>query len=234
MAEISRWDELGRRLRIRREEELGYPFRPEFADAADINERMISDIENNPPGRANTYLNSTLKNTVAPAYQVTYGSIIAFLKGESDELTPVRGRRAQAAQPDDGMDGVMLLDRDREAAVRPIFAEILGRLLGTQYEPGLAETLGVPVGEVTGAQLFGAGTPDAKDWDDPRTRRLFSVRERVWMIAEMRVREGGQHDRAAGSALTAGMSLPGQPHDVHHESRPSRNRLQSQGYLQGA
>jgi hypothetical protein len=176
--------------------------RREFEEATGLNERMISDIENNPPGRANTYLDSTLKNKVAPAYQVTFPSIVAFLKGETDELTPVRGRRAQAARPEDGLDGIMLMDRDREAAVRPLFAEILGRLLGTQYEPGLAETLGIPVSEVTGAQLFGAGTPDAKDWDDERTRRLFTVRERVWMIAEMRVREGSPDRRAAGSALT--------------------------------
>jgi hypothetical protein len=187
----------GRRLRERREDELGYPARKggrrAFEDVTGWDQRNAFDIEN--AVRSN-FKEETLRQA-ARVYGVARESMLAFLRGEADELVPAAA--APAAPPvasEHGIpDGLRLMDRDREAAVRPLFDAILDRLLD------VADRTGVPVKDVGGARLFGAGTPDAKDWDDERTRRLFSVRERVWMIAEMRVREGSPDRRAAGSAL---------------------------------
>lgn len=45
-----------------------------------------------------------------------------------------------------------------------------------------------------GAKLFGEGTPDAEDWDRAG-KRGFAVRERVWLIAALQVREAAARER---------------------------------------
>ena len=78
------WRRLGELLQLRRSE-LGYQFRPAFVEARGINIRRVSDIENN--YRPNTFPPGSLRE-IAQAYQVTYDSIVALLRGEADELIP--------------------------------------------------------------------------------------------------------------------------------------------------
>ena len=84
------WRRLGERLQLRRGE-LGYLRRPAFTREHDINIRLVTDIEN--AYRPNTFLTPTL-HKIAQAYQVTYDSIVAVLRGEADGLI-----RAQPALP---------------------------------------------------------------------------------------------------------------------------------------
>ena len=78
------WRRLGERLQLRRGE-LGYRRRPAFCETRDINTRLVADIEN--AYRPNTFLPATLKQ-IAQAYEVTYDSITALLRGEADVLIP--------------------------------------------------------------------------------------------------------------------------------------------------
>ena len=68
----------------------------------------------------------------------------------------------------------------REDPRKPYADEIYMRLL----------QLGTPdVSDLPGAQVFGGGTDEARMWDEPYLRELWSVPERVWMIADLRLRK---------------------------------------------
>lgn len=79
----SAWKRLGELLQLRRAE-LGYRRRPAFTKDHDINIRLVTDIEN--AYRPNTFLTPTL-GEIAQAYQVTYESLAAMLRGEADVLS---------------------------------------------------------------------------------------------------------------------------------------------------
>jgi hypothetical protein len=79
----SAWKRLGELLQLRRAE-LGYRRRPAFTKDRDINIRLVTDIEN--AYRPNTFLTPTL-GEIAQAYQVTYESLAAMLRGEADVLS---------------------------------------------------------------------------------------------------------------------------------------------------
>jgi hypothetical protein len=199
----SRWSELGRRLRHRREMELDYPDRPEFEEVTGLNYRMISDIENMPPGRANTVLDSTLKYKVAPAYQVTFESIVAFLKQETDDLVPAPPAPAAAPPAVPSFLGPSpIADEARSAAARPHVQAICEALVRAGYlrevVPGWYERTGAP--EPSGAELFGEGAPDARTWDDPNLRRTLSVAQMVWLLADIRRSDEAREGNSSGVA----------------------------------
>lgn len=79
------------------------------------------------------------------------------------------------------------LPPDVSAAARPFADQIWMRLLGLAA---------AGVTSPDGAQVFGAGTADARTWDD--RAEWFTVPERVWMVAEAR-------RRAAAAAAANGL-----------------------------
>jgi hypothetical protein len=160
------WQRLGELLQLRRAE-LGYRRRPAFTREHDINIRLVTDIEN--AYRPNTFLTPTLRE-IAEAYEVTYDSVIAVLLGHDDELIP-------AAPPvPAGPPGWMASDKKRTAANRPYVDRIEGRL-------DLLRLQGVT--DPAGAQLFGEGTADARDWDKYAD---WEVKDRVWFVADLQRR----------------------------------------------
>lgn len=160
------WKRLGELLQARRGE-MGYRARPRFCEERNINERLITDIENT---YRKTFKTPTLQQ-IAQAYAVTYHSIAAVLSGHADELEPA---------PPDGTRQPPVTDPAREDPCRPYADEIYMRLL----------QLGTPdVADLPGSHVFGGGTAEARMWDEPSLRRLWSVPERVWMIADLRRRK---------------------------------------------
>ena len=179
------WVRLGELLQLRRGE-LGYRQRPAFCKTRNINTRLIADIEHN--YRPNTFPPATLKQ-IAQAYEVTYESIAALLRGEADELirTESSPPPAPAATGSDSRRTSLVTGEDKNAATWP-YAEVIWQRL---HE--LAGNL-----DPTGAELFGEGTDEARIWDVSSLRQLCSIPERVWMIADLRHREAGTRQMPLG------------------------------------
>jgi hypothetical protein len=190
------WRRLGELLQLRRSE-LGYQFRPAFVEARGINGRRVSDIENN--YRPNTFPPGSLRE-IAQAYQVTYDSIVALLRGEADELIPAEPApppvpSAPTAPASDSRATPMVTGADNVTAswsyAEPIWEQLYDLARAGNLDP-------------TGADLFGEGTDDARTWDDPRLRRLLPLRERVRNIADLRRREAGTRNTLLGQNSPVG------------------------------
>ena len=183
-----RWKLLGRLFRIRRVE-LGYRFRPAFAEArlprtpqGNLMVRALNAIENGE--RPGTYPPESLAQ-FARAYEVTPESVYAVLRGEADELTPL-APAAPPAAPAEPPWTSPIRDPARRAADAPWAAPIMERLLELRDE-GPARP--------PGRQLFPPGSRWARLWDDPDLAGMDD-RDRVWMIADLQRRDAG---RNAGS-----------------------------------
>jgi len=194
-----RWEQFGRALQEWREDVLGYQVRGRFAEDRFINLRLVQDLEKN--YRPGTYTKWALQDA-APAYQVPYspqdgpGSILAFLHGDTDTLARATGKPAvKPGRHTDGPDGWRppVADRARRDADAPYAAPILDRLLA------LADS---GVTDPTGAQVFGAGTDDARAWDGPGAW-VRSPRDRAWFIAEIRRWEAGRDSLGGNSGTGA-------------------------------
>lgn len=175
------WQRLGELLQLRRAE-LGYKRRPAFTREHGINIRLVTDIEN--AYRPNTFLTPTLRE-IAQAYQVTYDSLIAVLGKKADGLTPA----PPAALPVPGEPpGWMASEPGRAEANRPYADRIRGRLDVLRLQGVTAPA---------GAQLFGEGTPDARDWD--KYAGDWETRDVVWFIADIQRRADGRAGRNSGT-----------------------------------
>ena len=169
-----RWQLLGRLLEDRRKE-LGYTYRfssgpgPSFERDSGVNRRMAADIEKAAKDRINRFMPGTL-HIIARGYRVTEESVRAVLRGEAGELTPV-------PPPDEDTPP---MSPERAAAGQSWYDEINERRVALA-----ARRIMNP----TGAQMFGAGTADAKAWDD---HAHWSVADRVWFIAEVRRQVDGR------------------------------------------
>jgi hypothetical protein len=185
------WEQLGKLLQ-RRRAQLGGGSQTRFAKDHRVSVRRIRDIENASREDPSSWQEATLQE-IADFYEVACESMIAVVKGEAEELVP-----APAARPPDARLGpAPMTDAAREAAARPYADAIWERLVALVHE------LHAPARDIPGRALFGEGSPDAMTWDDERTRRLLSLNERVWLIADLRVREAS-NDR---SALTPVMAV---------------------------
>jgi hypothetical protein len=186
-----RWALFGRALQAWREDVLGYQARSRFADDRSINLRLVQDLEKN--YRPGTYTKWALQDA-AQAYKVPYspedgpGSVLAFLRGETDTLA--RASAAPAASPAvievPGLPPAPFDDPGREAACRPYAETIWKRFLDLPRS----------VTDPSGAQMFGEDTPDAKTWDGIGTR--LDLPDRVWLIADLQRRDAAR----AGNAGT--------------------------------
>jgi hypothetical protein len=204
-----RWRRLGELLALRRAD-LGYRYRPAFAaerlprtPQGNVNVRLVTDVEG---GVRDTIQAPTLKH-LARAYDVTYESVLAVLKGESDELAPatftsvplrdaarVTDTLTAARHDGDGEDGgwlpAPLGDDALAAAARPYDAAIWERI--AEYR---ARHPRVAAEDIPGPDLFPGSPEDARTWDDPRLRRNWPVRQRVWMIAGLQAFEARRRER---------------------------------------
>jgi hypothetical protein len=161
---------LGELLRLRRAA-IGYRHVPAFVRDRDINTRMVGDIEH---GRRDTYTLPTLKDDIAPAYEVTYESMMAVVWSDAGELAP-----AAAVPPPD--EDTPPMTPERAAATRPWFDEINERRVALAARG---------VTNPSGAQMFPDAPADAKAWDGIGDR--WSVGDRVWFIAEVRRQSAGR------------------------------------------
>lgn len=181
------WCRLGELLEAWRRVELGYRSRVKFAadrlpatPQGNANVRLVSDIENN--YRPDTYPAGTLRE-IAQAYGVTYESIGAVLRRETDHLdaaTPAPSRDLPAAPMD---------DEHRENAVRPYATVIWDALLRLAGQ-GIASPSGVQLGLQSG---------DAKVWDG--SAGAMSLADRAWLVADIQRR---RDSRAANGRPAAG------------------------------
>jgi hypothetical protein len=183
-ASQDRWRLLGELLQGRRQE-LGFKFRPAFArarlpltDDGNPNTRLVADIENAYDSRINTFPPGTLR-LLAGAYEATYDSVLAVLAGKADVLAP--------AGPAPVPDVAPPLSPARAASDRPWYKEI------NEQRVALAAR---GVTDPSGAQMFGAGTDDAKAWDGIGAR--LDIDARVWFIADLRRRAAGR-DGSSGT-----------------------------------
>jgi len=193
-----RWKLLGELLLERRRVTLGHQFRTTFARArlpltpdGNPNTRRVDDLESN--RRANRWPPGTLKE-MAAAYQVTYESMLAVLSGESDTLVPAGPALAPpAALPVPGEPpGWIASEEGRTAADRPYADRIRGRV-------DLLRMQGVA--DPSGAQLFGEGTPDARDWD--KYAADWDIGDRIWFIADIQRRAAGRLPPNSGEGAGA-------------------------------
>ena len=190
-ATAARWKLLGRLL-FKRRVELGYRYRPAFAEArlpktaqGNLMIRAVNAIENGE--RPGTYTDGTMA-MYARAYEVTEESMHAVLEGEADKLEP-----APPAQPREfaapGLPPAPQSELLREDAVRPYATPIWERLL---------ELAGRGVLDPTGAQL-GLAPDDAKVWDG--SGGAMSLADRAWLVGDIRRRrEARNAERDANSA----------------------------------
>jgi hypothetical protein len=186
---------LGSLLRLRRAA-LGYRHVPAFVRDRDINTRMVGDIEH---GRRDTYTFPTLED-VAAAYEVTYVSMMAVVWSDAGELVPAApdAPAAPAALPVPGeppgwMAGTMTVTgEDRTAANRPYADRIRGRL-------DLLRLQGIT--SPSGAQLFGEGTADARDWDKYAADG-WEIPDLMWLIGDMQRRAAGRTSPDSGTGDT--------------------------------
>lgn len=183
-----RWKLLGRLFRIRRVE-LGYRYRPGFAEAAlprtpqgNLMIRALNAIENGE--RPGTYPPEALAQ-FARAYQVTEESVYAVLEGGADELTPADVTPPSVLPP------APMDDEAREFAIRPYAALIWERLL---------DLAGRGVRDPSGAQL-GLDAADAKVWDG--SAGAMSRADRAWLVADLQRRRAARAASAGTGASSA-------------------------------
>jgi hypothetical protein len=179
-----RWQLLGELLQARRQE-LGFRSLTAFArerlaptDSGNTNSRLVRDLEN---AYRDTFPTGTLR-FLARAYEVTYESVLAVLRGEADALSSADPLPSPSAPAGDSRRTPPVAGEDYAAASWPYAEPIWERL----YDLARAGNT-----DPRGADLFGDGTDDARTWDDPRQQRLLSLRERVRYIADLRRREAG-------------------------------------------
>jgi len=184
---------LGNLLRLRRAA-IGYRHVPAFTRDRPINTRMVGDIEH---GRRDTYTHPTLKDDVAPAYEVTYESMLAVVWSDAGELVPageVPGEPAPpaAAPPDPSSP---FADQARTDLNRPWFDPLNERRVRLAAR-GITDP--------DGGQMFPDAPGDAEAWDG--IAESITVGDKVWILADLRRRAAA---RAAGAeanshgALTA-------------------------------
>lgn len=182
-----RWALLGGLLAAWRTIELGYDTQTGFAReclpltaSGNPNVRLVADVENN--RRPGTYPEPKLK-LIAHWYRVSYRSVLAVLHGEADELAPAEP--AVVA----GAGDAPMTDPARRAADRE-YALVIFERLAVLSSQGAADP--------SGAQVFGAGSPYARVWDDMRTwPGLEYPRDLVWVLADVQRRAAAR--RAAGN-----------------------------------
>ncbi len=164
----------------RRRAALGYAYRPSFTRDRVINDKMVQDVEN---ANRDTFTYPALQN-IARAYDVTYDSMIAVVRGTADELAPPPAAPPAILPAPPAADDPPF-DAPRAEQNRPFFDPINERRVELA-------TRGIAYPD--GAQMFGEGTEDAKAWDTDGAP--MPVGDRVWFIADLRRRAAG---RAAGS-----------------------------------
>jgi hypothetical protein len=208
------WVRLGRLLQERRERELDPAWynRDAFAAAAGVNLRLAQEIELN---RRENITPVTLRDIVAPGYQVTFESVEAVrdeVPGADLEAapgSPPRRARPATAVPGPGASRIpasppgFISDEMKQAALpfaEQIWKNLLGLASGHVPAPG---DDGIP--DPGGAELFGDG-PDAEDWDRYARRGLPLV-DRMWLVAVLRASEAAAHDRQAGTGLAVNSQL---------------------------
>jgi hypothetical protein len=193
------WVRLGKMLQERRERELDPRFynRDAFAAATGVNLRLAQEIELN---RRENITPVTLRDVIAPAYQVTFESVRAVI----DEIpgaglvvlpgTPAHKPRAARTAPRAPGSAPGFLSAEAEAEAQPYADEIW--LLLHALDPGHAPRPGDDgIPDPGGAALFG-DSPDAEDWDRYASRGL-PVLQRIWLLAALRVNEAAVRGRKA-------------------------------------
>ena len=185
-----RWQLLGRLFRVRRVE-LGYRYRPAFAEArlprtpqGNLMVRALNAIENGE--RPGTYAPGTLE-MYARAYEVTVRSVYAVLRGDADELVPAHATGPLPVLPPRAPESGLV----REDADYPYFRSIWERLL---------ELAGEGNSDPTGEQL--GLSPEYADFFDS-TRGAMSRSDRAWAVADVQrrreARSAGPEANAAGA-----------------------------------
>ena len=168
---------LGELLRLRRAA-IGYRHVPAFVRDRGINTRMAGDIEH---GRRDTYTHPTLKDDVAPAYEVTYESMMAVVWSDAGELAPAGENPAALQSP--------FADPARTDSNRP------------WYDPVNERRVRLAARGITdpdGAQMFPDAPDDARAWDGMAVS--IPVGDKVWAIADLRRRAAARADPAGRAA----------------------------------
>ncbi|HEX5567032.1 MAG TPA: hypothetical protein VFY14_08945 [Streptomyces sp.] len=188
-----RWAQFGKALQEWREDELGYQVRGKFAGDRFINLRLVQDLEKN--YRPGTFTKWALQDA-ARAYKVPYspedgpGSVLAFLRGETDTLARAEDVPAEpppAAADPLGLPPSPFGDPVQAAADRPYALAIWKRFLDLPRR----------VTEPSGAQMFPGDPDDEKAWDGIGAR--LPLDDRVWFIADLR-RRADRRDGSSGAS----------------------------------
>ncbi|HET9974896.1 MAG TPA: hypothetical protein VFQ68_42160 [Streptosporangiaceae bacterium] len=188
-----RWAQFGKALQEWREDELGYQVRGKFAEDRFINLRLVQDLEKN--YRPGTFTKWALQDA-AQAYKVPYspedgpGSVLAFLRGETDTLARAEDVPAEpppAAADPLGLPPSPFGDPVQTAADRPYALAIWKRFLDLPRR----------VTEPSGAQMFPGDPDDEKAWDGIGAR--LPLDDRVWFIADLR-RRADRRDGSSGAS----------------------------------
>lgn len=188
------WRRFGRALRDWREDVLGYDTQVAFAADRGINLKLVRSLENGYKPGAST---KASMQKAARAWQVTYGSMLAFLRGEADRLVPAGAALVPAVPLPAALGDPPVADPARRAADEPYARPILGRLAVLAYS-------GVP--DPRGEQMFPDSPADAWSWDDLRERRPeLNPGDRAWVLAY--VQRSADARRAAGSGTVADCAL---------------------------
>jgi hypothetical protein len=88
------------------------------------------------------------------------------------------------------------LSKEMEAQAQP-YADAIWRKL-RDLDPGHAPRPGEDMPDPGGARLFGAGSPDAEEWDHYGSRGI-PVLQRAWVLAALQVYEAAARDREAST-----------------------------------
>lgn len=198
---------LGVLLNERREElDPRYHDRGVFETERHINYKLSQDIENVPEGRADS-TPVTLRDKVAPAYSVTFESILAVLdEVPGADLVAVPGSpprrprgRHRAAEPAAGAPLVPLLSPDREDRARPYADQITDARRRWQLAYA-ADHPGIPVDDVPEpplGELFPGSVLDQMAWKE--NADVLTVAERIWLVAELQALRAAGRERQAGT-----------------------------------
>lgn len=210
------WVRLGRLLAHRRGEldlrfagsMQGYGGRTAFAEAWDVNIKLIEDLELN---HRENFTPLTLRDQIAPAYGVTYESIQDALEGGDLVAAPgtpphqppagLRSRRPRkaAAMPPEASAWTPppYYDQARTDRIRP-YAEPLHQRL--------AELRASGTGEPSGAGLLDDPLY-AHFWDAYRNDRHLSPEDTIAVIAELQADEADEAGRPGGTEPRRGRHL---------------------------
>lgn len=192
------WIRLGKLLKHRRAEldarYDGHGGRTTFAEDVSINLRRLTDLENNV---RETFKPVLLQDEIAPAYRVTYESIRSVLDEDGDlaplpDSPPHKPPHSLAPVPTSPEGIHHLIPRaggieyppEARREMEPVIAEIERALIGAAMAD--ARRRGIRLQAVldelnskdapwvpTGAEVFGAGTPEAEDWDGLRSDEML-------------------------------------------------------------